>query len=135
MKYFGFIKEHDNYEYSINIQDLIKEKNTENPHRKEVIEYLEKGKLCVAWMGCVEDAMNPRFNDEDYEDNDFMGYAAVDTDGEWYWPEYVVNYLKKYPTINIDENFVNYVIKNKNNEIQLSEEEVSSLEKKYLEKA
>lgn len=134
MKYFGFIKEHDDYKYSVSIKDLIKEKNTESPHIKEVIEYLEKGNLCVAWMGGVEDAMNPRFNEENYEENDFMGYSAVDTDGEWFWPEYIVNYLKKYKTISIDKNFVNYVLKNKDREVNLSEEQISKLEKLYLSK-
>lgn len=132
MKYFGFIKEHDNYNYATSIKNLIAQENSENFHREEILQYLKKGKLCVAWMGFVEDAMNPRFNDEDYEDNDFMGYTAVDTDGKWYWPEYIVTYLEKYPTMEIDNEFVNYVIKNKDKEINLSEEEISKLEKMYL---
>lgn len=80
MKYFGFIKEHDDYKYSVKIKDLIKEKNTQSPYREEVIEYLEKGNLCVAWMGGVEDAMSPRFNEENYEDNNFMGEFIRRTD-------------------------------------------------------
>jgi|GEM_PF-6347127 len=56
------------------------------------------------------------------------------SDGEWFWPEYIVNYLKKYKTISIDKNFVNYVLKNKDREVNLSEEQISELEKLYLSK-
>lgn len=135
MKYFGFIKENDEYKYAVSIKDLINEKNTEHPHRKEVLEYLKKGILCVAWMGCVENANDPNFNTDNYDDDEFIGCAAVDTDGEWFWPEYIVAYLEKYPTMSIDKNFVSYVLKNKKKEIKLSEEEVSELEKLYLSKA
>ena len=134
MKYFGFIKEHGDYNYSINVKDLILDNNIESPQRIEVLKYLKKGKLCIAWMGFVEDAMNPRFNDEDFEDNDFMGFTAVDTDGKWYWPQYIVNYLEKYPTMKIDDSFVDYVVQNKSKEIKLSEDEISKLEKEYLKK-
>jgi len=42
--------------------------------------------------------------------------------------------LKKYKTISIDENFVNYVLKNQDREVNLSEEQISKLEKLYLSK-
>lgn len=86
-------------------------------------------------MGCVENANDPNFNTDNYDDDNFIGYAAVDTDGEWFWPEYIVAYLEKYPTMSIDEKFVSYVLKNKKKEIKLSEEEVAELEKLYLSKA
>ena len=135
MKYFGFIKEHGDYDYATDIKDLVVDGNLENPKRDEIIKYLEKGVLCVAWMGFVEDALNPRFNDKSYDENDFMGYTAINTDGIWYWPEYIINYIEKYPTIKINEDFVNYVLENKNKKIKLSEKEVSKLEKEYLSKA
>ncbi len=134
MKYFGFIKEHDNEDYSISIKDLINENNTENPYRLEVLEYLKKGELCVAWMGCVENANDSNFQTDEYVDDDFIAFVAIDTDGKWYWPEYIITYLEKYPTIKIDGEFVNYVLKNIDKEIKLSEEEISKLEKEYLNK-
>jgi hypothetical protein len=135
MKYFGFIKEHENEDYAISIKDLIADKNIENPHKTEVLEYLKKGKLCVPFMGCVENANDPNFSTDEYDDDDFIAYMAINTDGKWYWPEYIVTYLEKYPTMKIDDEFVDYIIKNKNKEIKLSEEEISKLEKGYLKKA
>ena len=134
MNYFGFIKEHDDYDFATNINELIVDEGAENPKRIEIIEYLKKGELCAAHMGSVEDAMNPRFNDETFEDNDFMGYIAVYTDGVWFWPEYIVNYLQKYPKFKIDDVFVKHVIKNKNKKITISEEEIMKLEKEFYNK-
>jgi hypothetical protein len=45
---------------------------------------------------------------EDDEENN-MGFIAVDTDGEWFWPEYLYNYLEKYPNFKIEEEFVTHV--------------------------
>lgn len=135
MEYFGFIIEHENEDYSKSIKDLINKGNSENQYRLTVIEYLKKGELCIPFMGCVEDANDPNFNADKYDDDDFIAYMAIYTDGIWYWPEYIITYLEKYPTIKIDENFVDYVLKNKDKQVTLSEKEISELEKKYLEKA
>lgn len=131
MKYFGFIKEHGDYKYATSIEELILDGNIENSYRLDVLEYLKKGQLCVAWMGFVEDATNPKFNDEDYDDNDVMGFTAINTDGKWYWPQYIVNYLEKYPNIKIDAEFINHVLKNRDKEINLSNDEILKLEKEY----
>ena len=135
MKYFGFIKEHDNDKYAVSIKDLIVDGNKENPHRKEVIEYLKKGELCVPFMGCVENANDPNFNTDNYDDDYFIAYISISTDGKWYWPDYIITYLEKYPTMRIDKDFINYVLRNKDNEIKLSEEDVLKLEKLYIDKA
>lgn len=132
MKYFGFIKEHDNYDYATSIKDLIVDDNIENPHKKEVIDYLKKGELCVPFMGCVENANDPNFNTDDYDDDNFIAYISICTDGKWYWPKYFATYLEKYPTMKIDQDFVNYVLRNKDKEIKLSEEEVKKLERNYF---
>ncbi len=134
MKYFGFIKEHDDSEFATSIKDLIIEGNEENSNRLEVLDFLRRGELCVAWMGCVENANDPNFRKDNYDDDDFIAYSAIDTDGKWYWPEYIITYLEKYPTMKIDDKFVDYVIKNKKKEIKLSQDEISKLEKEYLKK-
>ncbi|HEX8562685.1 MAG TPA: hypothetical protein VF676_06875 [Flavobacterium sp.] len=135
MKYFGFIKEHEDADYAVSMKDLIGESNCENPHRAEVLSYLEKGKLCVPFMGCVENANDPNFDTELYDDDDFIAYLAIDTDGNWYWPRYIVTYLEKYPNMKIDCGFVTHVMENANSEIRIPNEEISKLEKEYLEKA
>lgn len=135
MKYFGFIKEHENKNYAKSIKELMIEGNVENVHRDEVLEYLKKGELCVPFMGCVENVLDPNFNTDDYDDDNFIAYMAINTDGKWFWPEYIVTYLEKYPTLRIDEDFVAYVIKNKDKKIKLSEQEISKLENEFLKKA
>lgn len=133
MKYFGFIKEHDNYDYAKPIADF--KSDTENPHRQEVIDYLKKGKLCVPFMGCVENVFDPNFDTEDYEDDTFTAYMAIDTDGTWYWPRYIVAYLELYPKLKIADDFLKHALKNKDAEITISDEEILKLEKNYYEKA
>ncbi|HRP89538.1 MAG TPA: hypothetical protein PKX92_05820 [Edaphocola sp.] len=134
MRLFGFIKENDSVEGSISIKDLIQEGGIESPYRKEVIDYLEKGKLCVPWMGCIEDANDPLFDTDDYENDDFVAYYAIYTDGHWIWPQYIIEYLKKYPTMKIDTKFIQYVIGRRGKEIEIPDEDVLSMEKKYMTK-
>lgn len=133
MKYFGFVKEHENKSYSKKIKDLINDDNKENPHKEEVLKYLKEGELCVPFMGCVENAYDPNFNTDKYDDDAFIAYSSVNTDGEWFWPQYIITYIEKYPKIKIDSVFVNHVLKNK--KINLSEDEISKLEKEYLKKS
>lgn len=135
MKYFGFINEHENKNYAKSIKDLINEDNKENLHREEVLKYLKRGVMCVPFMGCVENAFDPNFNTDEYDDDEFIAYSAIDTDGEWFWPQYIVNYIEKYPSIKIDPNFLKYILKNKDREIKLSEAEIYQLENEYLKKA
>lgn len=131
MKYFGFIKEHDDYPISKSIHELIVDKSPINNHKDEVLEYLQKGTMSVFQMGCVEDAKDPLYGNDDYFDDSFIAYYACYTDGVWLWPQYIIEYIKKYPHIKLDSEFVNYVINNKNKKIEVSEEECSKIEKDY----
>ncbi|SMP30273.1 hypothetical protein SAMN06264346_112110 [Chryseobacterium profundimaris] len=117
MKFIGFINKHDDYFFAKDLQKYYLADNEENTQRNEVIEYLKKGVLCGAIMSIAEDT-----------DNERMGSVSAYTDGEWYWPEYFVNYLKKYKNFKIDNDFVIHVLKNKDKEVELTEEEVSELE-------
>lgn len=121
MKFIGFIKKHGDDFFAKDLQKYYLAGTEENMHRNEVLEYLKKGVLCAAIMGIAED------NDEER-----MGYVGVDTDGEWYWPEYLINYLKKYQNFKLNEDFVEHVLKNKDKKIELSEEEVSELENEFF---
>lgn len=120
MEFIGFIKKHDNYIFAKDLQKYYLSGTEEDIHRNEVIEYLKKGILCGAIMCIAEDA-----------DGD-MGSVSAYTDGEWYWPEYLVNYLKKYQNFKLDKIFVKHVLKNKDKKIELSEEEVSELENEFF---
>lgn len=134
MKYFGFVKEHDNCKISNSITDLIIDDIPIHKKQKEVLEYLKKGVLAVPQMGCVDDAMNPLFGTDDYNDNSFIAYYACYTDGIWLWPQYIIEYIEKYPHIKLDANFVKHVIKNKDKKIIVSEKERSKIEEEYYKK-
>jgi len=134
MKYFGFVKEHDEYSISKSIHELIVDGTSVNPHNEEVIKYLQKGVLAVHLMGGCENAKDPLFGTDNYNDDNFIAYYACYTDGTWLWPQYIIEYIKKYPHIKLDTNFVNYVIQNKDNQIKVSEEECSKIEKEYYKK-
>ena len=133
MKYFGFVKEHDDYPISKSIHDLIVDGNSINNNKDDVLKYLQKGVMAVNLMGCCENAKDPLFGTDNYDDDSFIAYYACYTDGKWLWPQYIIEYMKKYPHIKIDPDFINHVISNKNNEIKISEEECSKIEKKYYE--
>jgi hypothetical protein len=134
MKYFGFVKEHDDHTASKSIHDLIIDGNSINDKRNETLEYLQKGILAVPQMGCVEDAKDPLFGTDNYDDDNFIAYYACYTDGIWLWPQYIIEYIKKYPNIKIDSDFVKHIIKNKDKKISVSEEECSKIEKEYYKK-
>lgn len=131
MKYFGFVKEHDEYSISKSIHELVLDGNSVNVHKDEVLKYLQKGVMAVDLMGGCENAKNPLFGTDNYNDDSFIAYFACYTDGIWLWPQYIIEYIKKYPHIKLDIDFVNHVIKNKNNEVKVSEQECSKIEKEY----
>jgi len=120
MKFIGFVKEHGDDPFAHKLKPYYLSGNDINPHRETVIEYLKKGMLCVPFMGIAQD-----------EDDNDIGYIAVDTDGEWLWPEYFVNYLEKYPNFKVEDNFVQYVLQHKDREIVVTEENISKLEKEF----
>lgn len=121
MKIVAFIKEIDNNKGALPLKSFLKNE-TEMENREEVLAYLNKGKLCVPFMGIAEDA-----------DNELMGKIAVYTDGVWYWPEYFNAFLKKYKNFSIDPKFIEHVLNNQYANIELSEKEILELEKAFLD--
>lgn len=134
MKYFGFITEHENNSPSQSIKELIKENTKPHKDKDLVLQYLKNGHLCAPIMGVVEDANDPNFGTDDYDDdkNDFFGYIAIYTDGEWYWPNYVITYIEKYPQFKIDEAFVKQVKRNKGKVPELTELRIEELDKYFM---
>ena len=124
MKTIGFIKPFYEEDFSKEIEEYLKEEI--NSDREMLIEYMQKGKLCVALMGCVEDPL-----DEKYDDN-FIAYMASYTDGVYLWPQYVIEFMKKYPNFHLDQEFVDYVKENKDKPIDPSKEVVERIEREYF---
>lgn len=133
MKYFGFIKEHDDYDISKNIDELIPNNSVVDNNIDYVLEYLQKGIMAVPLMGCVENAKDPLFGTDNYNDENFIAYNMIYTDGTWLWPQYIIEYIKKYPNIKLTQEFVKHVLNNKK-EFNISEEECLKIENNFFEK-
>ncbi len=123
MKTVGYIKQFNEEDFSKEIEEYLKEDI--NKDREMLIEYMQKGVLCVPLMGCVEDPL-----DEVY-DEEFIAYMASYTDGVYLWPQYVIEFMKKYPTFHLDQEFVDYVKENKDKTINPSKELVEKIENEY----
>lgn len=119
MKFIGFISEHDNYSFAKERSFYFNGKDVD-ANMQLVLDYLKRGELCVPLMGGAEDV-----------DEEMIGLISIYTDGEWLWPKYFINYLEKYPNFKIEEEFVQHVLKNKDKEIEVTEEDVSKLEKEF----
>jgi hypothetical protein len=133
MKYFGFIKEHHNVdEFKKSIKELIKENTKPHKNKDMVLEYLKRGYPCVPLMGCVEDANDLRNENEEFVDETFIAYLGILTDGKWYWPEYVITYIEKYPHFMLDEEFVKHVKINNGKIPKIKNEKLKALEKIYF---
>ena len=119
MKLIGFIKQHSKGTYATDIIEYI---STPNNDREALINYLNKGILLLPFMGGVDNCIEEK-------DEEYFGYVAVYTDGEWIWPQYIVEYLKKYENFNLNTEFTNHVKLNINKKIKISDKEIIVLEK------
>ncbi|UHO38124.1 hypothetical protein H5J24_21560 [Chryseobacterium capnotolerans] len=133
MKYFGFIREHDDYPISEGIHELISSTTSVDNNKDKVLAYLQRGIMAVPLMGCVENAKDPLFGTDNYNDESFIAYNMIYTDGIWLWPQYIIEYIKKYPHIKLDSEFVQHVLSNKK-AIHLTEEDSLKIEKNFFQK-
>ncbi|MBL7730353.1 MAG: hypothetical protein JNM88_04180 [Chitinophagaceae bacterium] len=124
MKYTGFISEIDDYAFAKSLKGYYLGTSLVNANRESIITYLKSGTLCVPFMGVAED-----------EDETVMGKISVLTDGEWFWPDYLASFIKKYPNFRIDPEFERHVLKNQGRKIQVEETAIAALEKEFLTKA
>jgi len=123
MKLIGFLKKHDDYSFSKVINNYVSEE-IETSNREDIINHLKKGKLCLAWMEWL-------FDDDDDETS--IGANGYYTDGVWVWPNYLIYYLEKHPNFKLDQEFIDYVVKNIDEEINLGEEDINKIESKLYE--
>lgn len=129
---FGFLTRHEDDEFAQEFHELTSG-NSVSPYREQVISYLKQGHLCIAWMGFVVDMDNPDEKDEASEAAldaaEVMGYSAVYTDGTWFWPEYIIGYLKKYPQFYINPAFIEHIKNHDFSPPSLTKEQLSEIEK------
>ena len=121
MKTVGFIKEFSEDFFANPLLEYT-ESEIENSEIEKIIQFLERGITCVPIMGMVEDL-----------DEELMGYCMVQTDGVWFWPQYLLQFLKKYPRFRLPEEFQKHAIKNWKKEPKISEAELIKLEYDFWE--
>ena len=100
MKLIGFIKEYDNLKESIELDTFLNSRSKKAIDIEKAIQYLEKGALVFGWMGYVDDIKTKQPIAPD----------AYYTDGVWVWPSYFPYYLKQFPAVYINEDFVDHLI-------------------------
>lgn len=123
MKTVGFIKQYDNESFSNELDTYFKDAVI-NENRESLIQYMQKGLLCIPLMGAVD-------NPFDEDDDEFIGYIAVYTDGVYIWPNYVIAFLKKYPNFHLDDEFVKHVKANNQVEFKVEKETLKRFEHEY----
>ncbi|MBS1556779.1 MAG: hypothetical protein JSU09_17805 [Bacteroidetes bacterium] len=98
MKKIGFLKDTYGRIKADEITHL-----TNEPLEKELLlkisRYLSNGKRVMSFM-------NMSIDDETGE---MICPDQILTDGTWMWPSYIFHFIERFPNINIDADFVEYV--------------------------
>lgn len=118
MKTVGFLTLHDGtYKGSLNLKDLINNNLDNNSKLEKIINYLESGYEFTGVPLMLHD-----------DQNEAMFGLAYLTDGEWIWPNYFPYYLKKYPNMSIDNEFINFIEQNNFLQEPLSKEHIKKVD-------
>ncbi|WP_299332898.1 hypothetical protein [uncultured Psychroserpens sp.] len=122
MKTIGFIKPHDKHNEAKYLSEYL-EDGYENNDKEAILNYLNKGVLCIDWMEWL-------FEDES-DDAVSIGPNTCNTDGIWIWPNYLEYYLNKYPNFKLDQEFIDYVNENQDKSVDVSNEENIKIQEAY----
>lgn len=97
MKLVGFLKEYNDMSHALDLDFVINFQSSNDS--KKILEYLDNGDYLLGWVGSFQDVNTLEYFAPD-------GYL---TDGTWIWPTYFPYYLKKYPNMYIDNDFISYL--------------------------
>ena len=98
MKTIGFLTIHDeSYKGSKDLKTMISTPRAYS-NLDKIIQYLESGHYFADPLVFLDDDEGLPLPD--------IGYQ---TDGEWIWPNYFPYYLKKYPNLEIDSDFIKHL--------------------------
>jgi hypothetical protein len=122
MKLLGFIKEYDNLKESIDLDEFLNSVSQKAIDFEKAIQYLEKGALVLGWMGYVTDVKTKQLIAPD----------AYYTDGVWVWPTYFPYYLKQFPSVYINEDFVEYLVARDYNFLNDFDDRINSFEAELI---
>lgn len=124
MKLLGFIKEYDNLKESIDLDEFLNSVSQKAIDIEKAIQYLEKGALVLGWMGYVTDVKTKQLIAPD----------AYYTDGVWVWPTYLPYYLKQFPSVYINEDFVEYLVARDYNFLNDFDDRINSFEAELIKR-
>jgi hypothetical protein len=100
MKLLGFIKEYNDLKESVTLDDFLHSTSPVEKDTEKMLDYLNKGVLVLGWMGYFIDVKTRKPIAPD----------SYFTDGTWVWPSYFPYYLKMFPEIQVDQEFINYLL-------------------------
>ncbi len=115
MKYIGFIKEYNNISEAIPLEELVNSSSSSTASAQQVLKYLNRGILILGWMGYFID----------FKTKQIIAPDSYYTDGIWVWPSYLPYYLNKFPSLQLGNEFLNYLIE-KNYEFRIDEDFLNS---------
>ncbi len=98
----GFIKEYDPIAEAVALDELINNPLDIGNDIEKIITYLSGGELICGLMGYFID----------FKTNEPIAPMGYYTDGIWVWPSYITYYLRKYPYMSIDLDFISHVKSN-----------------------
>lgn len=121
MKTVGFIKEHDKVKGAIPFAEFLTNRRFPERVISSLSAYLKKGTLIAGWMSHLR-----ALDDIEEVIPSGSGYFS---DGYYIWPGYLVYYLGKYQTARLDAGFLEYVLDNEHQEMNiLSSKEINMLD-------
>jgi hypothetical protein len=124
MKYIGFIKEYDNISEATSFTDILGENTNDLRIINNILNHLDNSTVIFGLMHYVDDLETKEHAVPHY-------YCS---DGEWIWPSYFPYYVRKYMNYNLDNNFVHYCLKQKNNNTELKKDTKEKIFKTLLHK-
>ena len=98
----GFIKEYNPIAEAVALDELINNPLEIDNDIEKIITYLSGGELVLSLMTYFRD----------FKTNQLIAPMGYYTDGIWVWPSYITYYLRKYPYMSIDLDFISHVKSN-----------------------
>lgn len=117
MKYIGFVSEYDKFPSALPFHELISNIQDKTKLDPMFHTYLDHGHLVFEWMSGFIDIESKMMVPRHY-------YC---TDGEWVWPSYLRDHLKKYPNMYVDKEFVHHAVQNNFRVPSLSKERIVAI--------
>ncbi|MBS1506506.1 MAG: hypothetical protein JSS79_07670 [Bacteroidetes bacterium] len=119
MKKIGFLTE--KMEVVIVTKNIDTTTTTHSPELiTKICEYLSAGKEVISYMHISID-----------ENSNAIGPYCIMTDGVWIWPSYFSYFLKRYPDLKVESEFIDFI---KNNNFKIKQFDLKAVVEEYLKR-